>query len=288
MEGIITVLKPPGMTSSNAVSDVRKLTGEKHVGHLGTLDPGAAGVLPVCLGRAARLFDYLVDKQKTYIAEIRFGASTDTQDCYGTVLESSNASVTAEALKNVLPAFTGDILQTAPAYSALKVDGRKMYDLAREGTAVPERVRPVTVYALDYVRQTGEDRFLLKVTCSRGTYIRTLCHDIGTALGVPAHMSFLLRSASGPFTLEKAYSLPELTDMRDNGTLETALISCETALMGYPALKLPADRLIPSKNGLPTGIRKADGVYRLYANDIFLGLATVKDKEARLTVHLYD
>lgn len=288
MEGIITVLKPPGMTSSNAVSDVRKLSGEKHVGHLGTLDPGAAGVLPVCLGRAARLFDYLVDKRKTYTAEIRFGASTDTQDCYGTVLETSDVPVTAGMLAGVLPAFRGDILQTAPAYSALKVDGRKMYDLARAGDAVPERVRPVTVYALDCLRQTGEGRFLLTVTCSRGTYIRTLCHDIGAALKVPAHMSFLLRSASGPFTLENAYSIPELTAMRDEGTLEKAVVSCETALMSYPALNLGSDRLIPSKNGLPTGIRKADGVYRLYAAGTFLGLATVKDREARLTVHLYD
>ena len=288
MEGIITVLKPPGMTSSNAVSDVRKLTGEKHVGHLGTLDPGAAGVLPVCLGRAARLFDYLVDKQKTYIAEIRFGVATDTQDCYGSVTETSDATVDETALLSVLQRFQGEQAQLAPAYSALKVDGRKMYDLARAGEEVPQRSRPVVIYALELVRQTGENRFLLSVTCSRGTYIRTLCYDIGRALGVPAHMSFLLRAASGPFTLARAYSLPELTEMRAAGTLLDAVVSCEEALEGYPPLKLPEHRLIPMKNGLPSGVKKAEGAYRLYAGNCFLGLATVSDGEARLTVHLYD
>lgn len=288
MEGIISVLKPPGMTSSNAVSDVRKLTGEKHVGHLGTLDPGAAGVLPVCLGRAARLFEYLVDKRKTYVAEIHFGASTDTQDCYGAALEKSDVAVSEAMLLNALPAFRGDIMQTAPAYSALKVDGRKMYDLAREGMAVPERARPVSIHALDYIRQTGENRYLLRVSCSRGTYIRTLCHDIGAYLGVPAHMSFLLRSASGPFTLENAYSIPELAELKERGLLQTVIVPCEQALCDYPALKLPPHRLAPSKNGLKSTVKKADGVYRLYADNIFLGLATVSNGEAQLTVHLYD
>lgn len=289
MEGIVTVLKPPGMTSSNAVYDVRKIFGEKRVGHLGTLDPGAAGVLPVCLGRAARLFDYLVDKEKTYIAEVCFGAATDTQDAYGKMTErDGNVRITAEAFRTALEGFHGVQNQTAPAYSALKVDGQKMYDLARAGAEIPERVREINLSELRFLRETGENRFLFSVTCSRGTYIRTLCADIGTALGTCAYMSFLLRTSSGAFTLKNAFSIRELEKRREEGTLSETLVSCEDALSAYPALTLPSDRRKPTVNALDTFVRGAeDGVYRLYA-DGFLGIGTVNKQRVRLTVHLYN
>lgn len=286
-EGIVTVLKPPGMTSSNAVYDVRRIFSVKRVGHLGTLDPGAAGALPVCVGRAAKLFDYLVDKEKTYIAEIAFGTATDTQDSYGAVTQTDpDCSVSAEQLRAMLPKFLGDQTQVAPAYSALKVDGRKMYDLAREGAAVPEKIRPITIHGIRLVEQTGENRFLIEVICSRGTYIRTLCADIGTALGTVAHMSFLLRTASGVFTLERAYTVQELEQHKEAGTLGTTLISCEEALSAYPVVELPADRRTPTMNALETYIRHPDGTVRVYAGG-FLGLGEVKKNRLRLTVHLY-
>ena len=286
IEGIVTVLKPPAMSSSDVVVDIRKIFETKRVGHLGTLDPEATGVLPVCVGRAVRLFDYLVDKQKTYLAEIAFGASTDTQDAQGKVVETSGAVVTEEELRMVLPQFTGTIVQTPPMYSALKFNGQKLYDLALAGKEIPDKSREVEIASLKLVGTRGENRFLIETTCSRGTYIRTLCADIGAAIGVPAHMAFLLRTASGPFTLEHAYSIAELADMKEQGRLTEALTSCEDAVAFLPRLDLRSDRRKPAMNGLPTRTNAADGTYRFYC-DGFLGVGAVQNGDARLKVHLY-
>ncbi|MCL2696373.1 MAG: tRNA pseudouridine(55) synthase TruB [Clostridiales bacterium] len=287
MDGIFNLIKPPGMSSSDAVVDIRRLTGVKRVGHLGTLDPGAAGVLPVCVGRAARLFDYLVDKEKEYLAEIAFGQSTDTQDAFGKVLESADCHVTAEQLAAVLPRFRGAIEQVAPMYSALKHEGKKLYDLALSGAPAVEKKRVIEIGKLELIEQTGTNRFLLRVGCSRGTYIRTLCRDIGLALGLPAHMSFLLRTRSGPFTLDDAYTIPELTALAGQGKLETALISCEQALNSLPAITLPADRATPTRNGLDTRVPNTpNGPVRVYA-PAFLGIGEVNQGRLTLKVHLY-
>lgn len=288
MDGVVVLLKAPGMTSSNAVYDVRRIFGEKRAGHIGTLDPGAAGVLPICIGRATRLFDYFVEKEKTYIAEIAFGTATDTQDAAGAVLERMNCHITREMLERVLPSFHGEIRQIAPAYSALKVGGRKMYDLARAGETVPERIRSATISELSLLDAMEANRFLLRVRCSRGTYIRTLCADIGRALGVPAHMSFLLRTAAGHFSVEQSCTVAELETLRDEHRLKTAVISCEDALSFLPALDLGAFRRSPTMNGLPTTSRAPEGAVRLYAGGMFLGAGTVKAGAARLVVHLYE
>ena len=287
MDGFICVIKPPGMTSNNAVYDVRRVFGVKKVGHLGTLDPGAAGVLPVSVGRATRLFDYLIEKEKTYVFEILFGTGTDTLDVFGQVTRRDpDRIVTEQELLSALPAFTGEIWQTAPAYSALNVDGVKMYKLARAGEEVPERRRLVSVREIALIRQMGENRFLLRVTCSKGTYIRKLCEDIGDRLGTCACMSFLLRTGTGMFQSGRGYSIRELEEMKREGTLDKALISCEEALSGYGALQLDCDRRIPTMNGLETDIREKDGIYRIYAGG-FLGLGEIRDGRARLLVHLY-
>ncbi len=286
IEGIVTVLKPPAMSSSDVVVDVRKIFETKRVGHLGTLDPEAAGVLPVCVGRAVRLFDYLVDKQKTYLAEIAFGASTDTQDAQGKVTETSDAVVTAEQLDAVLPKLSGTILQTPPMYSALKFNGQKLYDLALSGKEIPDKSREVEIASLKRVGTRGKNRFLIEVTCSRGTYIRTLCHDIGEALQVPAHMAFLLRTASGPFTLDMAYSIAELIELKEVGRLAETLTSCEDAVAFLPRLDLGRDRRKPTINGLPTRTNAPDGTYRIYCKG-FLGVGVVQNDAAVLKVHLY-
>ena len=286
IEGIVTVLKPPAMSSSDVVVDVRKIFATKRVGHLGTLDPEAAGVLPVCVGRAVRLFDYLVDKQKTYLAEIAFGLATDTQDAQGKVLEMSDAVVTEEQLDAVLPQFTGTILQTPPMYSALKCNRQKLYDLALSGKEIPDKSREVEIISLRRAGSRGVNRFLIEVSCSRGTYIRTLCHDIGRTLGVPAHMAFLLRTASGPFTLDRAYSIAELETMRAEGRLSETLTSCEDAIAFLPRLDLRSDRRKPAVNGLPTRTNAQDGTYRIYC-DGFLGVGAVQNGSAVLKVHLY-
>ena len=281
-------MKPPAMSSSDVVVDVRKLFATKRVGHLGTLDPEAAGVLPVCVGRAVRLFDYLVDKRKEYLCEIAFGKATDTQDAQGAVVAESDAVVTKEMLSAVLPSFFGTQQQLAPKYSALKYNGQKLYDLALAGKEIPEKRREIVIDRLDLAAQTGQNRFLLQVGCSRGTYIRTLCADIGDALGVPSHMSFLLRTASGPFTLEQSYSIAELQQRKAEGTLESVLVSCEEALAEMPALSLQPDRLRPTLNGLETTVRKAEpGNVRLYADGAFLGVGKIEGDHVKLAVNLY-
>ena len=285
MEGIVAVLKPPAMSSSDVVVDVRRIYGTRRVGHLGTLDPEAAGVLPVCVGRAVRLFDYLVDKQKTYLAEIVFGAATDTQDAQGTVTETSDRIVTEEQLDAALPQFTGRILQTPPKFSALKYNGQKLYDLALAGKEIPDKSREVEILSLERTETLGSNRYLLSVTCSRGTYIRTLCSDIGAVLGVPAHMAFLLRTASGAFTLDRTFTIAQLEAMKSEGRLSESLISCEEAASFLPRLDLRADRKKPAMNGLPTRTGAADGVYRIYC-ETFLGIGAVSNGSAVLKVHL--
>ncbi len=286
IEGIVTVLKPPAMSSSDVVVDVRKIYETKRVGHLGTLDPEAAGVLPVCVGRAVRLFDYLVDKRKTYLAEIVFGVATDTQDAQGTVTETSDRTVAEDVLDSVLPQFTGTIVQKPPMYSALKFNGKKLYDLALSGAEIPDKSREVEIFSLRRTETIGPNRFLLEVCCSRGTYIRTLCSDLGAAIGVPAHMAFLLRTASGPFTLDGAFPIAELQRMKEAGRLEETLVSCEQAASFLPRLDLRADRRRPAMNGLPTRTNAEDGTYRIYCGG-FLGIGAVKDGDAMLKVHLY-
>ncbi|MBQ6703807.1 MAG: tRNA pseudouridine(55) synthase TruB [Clostridia bacterium] len=280
LEGVVNVLKPPGLTSSDVVSDIRHIFDIKRVGHTGTLDPGAAGVLPICIGRATRLFDYLVDKEKEYIGEIAFGIATDTQDSYGQAVERMDAVVTADMIKAVLPYFTGLQNQTAPLYSALSVGGRKMYRLAREGVEVERKVREINVPALELITQTAQNRYLVRIVCSKGTYVRTLCHDIGQRIGVPAHMSFLLRTRSGAFGLDGAFTIGELRALKEQGRLAEAVTSIEQSLMhigearmelnakGERFLTHGAEVVFPGVEKLPV-----DTPLRGYCNGKFLGIA---------------
>ncbi|MEA4912995.1 MAG: tRNA pseudouridine(55) synthase TruB [Christensenella sp.] len=288
MDGIVTVLKPPGMTSSNVVFDVRKIFSEKRAGHLGTLDPAAAGVLPVCLGRATRLFDILVDKDKEYVFEVAFGTQTDTQDAYGTVLARDDRIVERSELMQVLPEFIGGQMQAASIYSALKVDGKKMYDLARAGETIEPRLREICVHELELIEQTAQNRFLLRAVCSRGTYVRSLCESIAEKLGTVGYVPILMRTRSGPFTSEQALTISELDAAKAAGTLNETLISCEDAMAFLPELRLPTDRTTPTKNGLETHVRgAADGLVRAYGDDVFLGVGEIKNERFRLNIHLY-
>ncbi len=288
MDGIVTVLKPPGMTSSNAVYDVRRIFQQKRAGHLGTLDPGAAGVLPICLGRATRLFDYLVDKEKEYVFELALGIATDTQDAFGKVTAQSQRKVSRQEVEAVLPEFMGVQQQKASVFSALKVDGKKMYDLARAGKPVEPKIREITISQLELMTQVDENRFLFRVRCSRGTYVRTLCADLGERLGVYGHMAFLLRTATGPFALENAYTVVELEERAAAGSLMETLTSCEEALAHLPEVTLPKHRRTPTLNGLETGgMNLPDGDVRLYC-DGFLGVGRMQGGTVKLAVHLYD
>ncbi len=212
MDGFINLLKPPGMTSSDAVVKVRKMLPRgTRIGHGGTLDPDAAGVLPLCIGRGTRLFDYLIDKRKTYVAEACFGIETDTQDATGAVVARAPVHATEAEIRAAMEKLTGDILQVPPMYSAVKRDGKRMYDLARKGEVIELEARPARVDAFEFLRTSGPDRFLVRIACGKGVYVRTLIHDLGRMLGCGAHMAFLLRTQAGAFDIEDAVTLDELT-----------------------------------------------------------------------------
>ncbi len=235
LNGIINVFKPPGPTSNDIVVELRRLLGVKRAGHLGTLDPGAAGVLPVCFGNAARLFDILVEKRKTYVAEIVFGVATTTQDAFGEAVEYGGADVSMRRLLDVLPRFTGKIEQTPSVYSAIKIGGKRQYELARKGETRGAKARGVEIYDLLALEQLAHGRFLMRVTCSKGTYVRTLIDDIGRALGTYAHMGFLLRTQSGPFAAEEALTIDEITAYHERGDLPDIVVRAE-------ATPRPSDR----------------------------------------------
>jgi tRNA pseudouridine55 synthase len=222
MNGIINVLKPPGMSSHQVVSFIRKQLRTRKVGHAGTLDPGAGGVLPILVGNATKLSKYLLEEDKTYIVELTLGISTSTQDASGATCDlNTDFSITPSMLGEALASFQGTIMQIPPMASAVKVGGKKLYELDRQGVSVERKAREVTVYSINIMAIWSEDedrigfgtRVLLRVTCSKGTYVRTLCHDLGEKLGTGAHMSHLTRIASGPFYVGEAYTLEEIASL---------------------------------------------------------------------------
>ena len=203
LNGIIIIDKEPGFTSHDVVAKMRGICGQRKIGHTGTLDPAATGVLPVCLGSATKLCDMLADRDKEYVAELLLGVETDTQDTTGRVLRESKVSVVPEQIRECAASFVGELMQVPPMYSALKVNGKKLYELAREGREIERRPRPVTVHELEILGlQLPVVR--MRVVCSKGTYIRTLCADIGEKLGCGGTMQSLRRTRVGSFSLEGA------------------------------------------------------------------------------------
>ncbi|MBR0134748.1 MAG: tRNA pseudouridine(55) synthase TruB [Clostridia bacterium] len=295
-EGVICILKPPGMSSSDAVTDVRRVFDEKRVGHTGTLDPAAAGVLPICIGRATRLFDFLVDKRKEYIAELVLGTATDTEDATGTVTARGSADASEEDVRLALDRFTGEIEQTPPVYSALSVNGVKLYKLARSGemSKAPEvKKRVITVYETELIKRTGEGRFLIRIVCSKGTYIRTLCKDIGEALGTHAYMSFLLRTRSGSFTLGDSYSIAELAELKEKGELASAVIPMDRAISHIEKLDISGisrknENLLIHGAGIRCSDERVGVPLRVYLCGEFLGIGRIDNGELRITVWLGD
>lgn len=262
MNGIINLLKPPCLPSAQAVSFVKRLVGAK-VGHAGTLDPEACGVLPVMVGKATRLFDYLNDEGKRYVAEIAFGMATDTQDATGQVTERGDIP-SPQAVQAVLREFTGDILQAPPAFSALKREGQTLYKLARQGIRVETQPRPVRVDQLELLRQTAANRYTLRIVCSKGTYIRTLCHDIGQALQCPAHMRLLIRERSGPFEIGRAISMEGFERALAEGVEEGAwLVGMEEALSHLTGIRAPASLMKRCINGVALELDRLPGASAL-------------------------
>jgi len=243
MNGILVVNKSPGMTSHQVVGRARRLLGIKKIGHTGTLDPDVSGVLPICIGMATRVAEYLLDQSKAYRGEVTFGMSTTTQDASGEPLQvAESVSLTEEQVRAGFESFFGKILQRPPAYSAIKIDGKRAYDLARQGEDVEIPAREVTIYKLEIQEMELElpaPRVRFYVECSKGTYVRTLCHDLGAQLGVPAHMSHLMRTRSGPFSLEKALTLEQIEAAMGNGTINDHLLPMQAALPHVPVHTVP-------------------------------------------------
>ena len=222
--------------------------GKKKIGHTGTLDPDAVGVLPVCLGNATKLCDMLTDRQKEYIATLQLGISTDTQDGSGKVLARREVSASPSEVRDVILSFVGDSMQVPPMYSALKVNGKKLYELAREGKEVERAARPITIYELEILEEAHPE-YIIKVKCSKGTYIRTLCHDIGEKLGCGGVMVKLIRSKAGGFEIETARTLDQLQYLSDQGTLSEAVIPVEKMFEAYPAFSVKESAFKAIQNG---------------------------------------
>ena len=247
--GIINVYKEKGYTSFDVVARMRGICGQKKIGHTGTLDPDAEGVLPVCLGKATKVCDMLTDSDKVYRAVMQLGVETDTQDLTGTVLKTGETSELTEAeVRETIFEFQGEILQVPPMYSALKVNGKKLCDLARAGVTVERKARPVTIYEIQ-VECVELPYVTMTVSCSKGTYIRTLCHDIGQKLGCGAAMKSLVRLQAAGYRIEDAYKLDKLQELKENGTLKDVVTPIEHVFEVYPVLTAKPEFDIMLKNG---------------------------------------
>lgn len=274
VQGIINVLKPPGMTSHDVITKIRHIYHIKKAGHAGTLDPDAAGVLPVFLGNATRLLEYASAERKCYRAEALLGVRTDTGDDSGTPVEEKTAAhLTRAKLEQVLAQFRGQIMQVPPMYSALKVQGKKLYEYARQGQEIVREPRPIEIFRLQLVTY-DPPYFTLDIECSKGTYIRTLLEDIAAAADTCACMTFLLRTGAGRYPLAEAFTLEEIA-----AAPEKVLLSPETAVAHFPLLAVNPLQAYRITGGVRTTIKgMAEGTYRLYCGSEFLGLVQAADE----------
>jgi len=274
MNGIVIVDKPDGWTSQDVTARLRRVFNTRRIGHGGTLDPMATGVLPVFVGRATRGVEFFEHAEKTYEATLRLGIATDTEDITGTVLQRREVGLSQEDFLAVLPQFRGKIQQIPPMYSALKVNGQKLCDLARKGREVERQPREIEIYELECLEFAGETA-RLRVRCSKGTYIRTLCKDIGEALGCGGCMETLRRTSAGAYTIAEAIPLQELLDCQEP---EKYLRGVDTMFSAYPAVTLTANQEKRCRNGNSFSVNLEAGTYRAYGkNGEFLMLAGVTD-----------
>lgn len=280
MNGIIIIDKPAGKTSHDMVYFMRKMTGIKKVGHTGTLDPMATGVLPVCIGNATKVADMLTLSDKRYIAQMVLGATTDTQDAEGVKLTECAVNCTEDEIRRAAASFAGETEQIPPMYSAIKKNGKKLYELARKGIEVERESRKIKINSIDVIEIDGE-KVTIDVSCSKGTYIRTLCEDIGKKLGVGAYMNTLRRIKTGPFTIEESHSAEEIEALRTSGELEKILIPADRMFSQYPALTLNQKQVRSVTNGVMMTYRggEAEGQrLRVYdENGKFLCVSKITD-----------
>lgn len=286
MDGVLNIRKEKGFTSFDVVAKLRGILHMKKIGHTGTLDPDAVGVLPVALGKGTKLVDLITDKEKTYEAVLHLGITTDTQDMSGTVLEEKPVNATEEQVRETIAGFVGEQLQIPPMYSALKINGKKLYELAREGKTVERKARPVCFYQIE-VLDIQLPVVQIRVTCSKGTYIRTLCHDIGQKLGCGGCMEQLLRTRVGRFSLEESHTLSEVEQAVSEGTVCKWIYPVENVLAEYPKIQADSygDRLLQNGNPLSENLvdeQHKEGWVRMYAsNGNFTGIFQWDEKKKK-------
>ena len=277
MNGIILIDKPQGWTSHDVVGKLRGILHERRIGHSGTLDPLATGLLVVFIGRATRAVEFAEADRKEYIAGLRLGMSTDTQDITGRIISKETDIPDEPEVRIAIERFRGELEQIPPMYSAVKIGGKKLYELARKGESIERKPRHITIFGLEITGRSDND-YILDVVCSKGTYIRTLCHDIGAALGCGGCMSSLRRTKSGVFSVDNAYTIAEIQEAADRGEEEKLLLPIDTLFAGYTKLSVDADSEKKLKNGCIINTSSPDGRFRGYSEDgEFLLLGDVKD-----------
>jgi len=277
MNGILNVLKPAGMSSHNIVAFVRRRLNIKKVGHTGTLDPYAAGVLPICIGKATKVSNYLLNDRKAYRAELDLSFSTDTQDAYGEIINRTTEFPDEVQIEEAIKSFIGNIQQVPPMYSALKVNGKKLYDLAREGITIERKARDIVIYNIDII-SIKNNKIMMDVECSKGTYIRTLCFDIANKLGCHGHMSFLLRTKTGKFEISTALTLEEIESLEIKNI---PLMKIEDLLDTYPKLVINDSYYSQLTNGVKipmSNVLESEIEYKIYCDNKFLGIGSVHEK----------
>ena len=265
MTGILLIDKEQDWTSSDVVAKLRGILGERRVGHAGTLDPLATGLLIIMVGRATKASDYLMKHDKRYIAHLRLGIETDTQDITGNIVGRFQSNVSMKDVQRAADNFVGIIQQTPPMFSAIKSHGQKLYEIARRGGTVEREARTITVSSLSVTGMENED-YILDICCSSGTYVRTLCHDIGTLLGCGGCMAELRRVASGDFRVEQAYTIGELTET-DTETIGKWILPLERAFLRFEAITADGEDLKKLYYGVAVPTNVADGKYRIYSSD---------------------
>lgn len=282
INAIAVIDKPAGMTSHDVVSRVRKILGTRKVGHTGTLDPEATGVLPICIGRATKVSDMLMLSDKEYIAKVRLGMITDTQDIFGKVIDSRPiVDFSLQKLAEASEHFTGDITQVPPMYSAIKIGGKKLCDLARRGVEVERKPRKITIYSIE-TSDITDDGFTMKVACSKGTYIRTLCNDMGQYLGCGACMAALRRTKSSVFGIDEAITLSELETAANRGSLAQVLRPIDSVFEHLPTMTVNDEIDTRLRNGAPSTVSAQCGQYRVYNNrGVFIAVGSVNTINGR-------
>lgn len=288
MNGIILVDKPQDWTSHDVVAKLRGVLHERRIGHSGTLDPLATGLLVVFVGRATRAVEFAEADSKEYLAGLRLGVSTDTQDITGNIVAESAVLPDEAALREALGRFIGDIEQIPPMYSAIKIGGKKLYELARRGESVERASRKITVSAIDIAGRDGDD-YILNISCSKGTYVRTLCSDIGEALGCGACMSSLRRTRAGVFSADDAHSLADIEAAVREGRLSDIILPVDTLFASFPKLTVSQSAAKRLKNGNIIKISAEDGEYKVYSDsDEFLLLGRVECGKLKTIKSFYE